>query len=100
MGEICCYILYSQKLRKFYTGICQERLETRIKKHNKQYYSYKNFTSRTDDWVLYLRIDTKDFGHARRLELKIKKMKSSTYIRNLKKYPELISKILDETKST
>jgi putative endonuclease len=47
--------------------------------------------------VLFLRIDVSDFSHALRLERKIKSMKSSIYIQNLKKYPELVQKIIAET---
>jgi len=96
--DICCYIIFSQKLDKFYTGVCQENLSSRIEKHNTHYYSNKNFTAKTDDWILFIKIDTDDFSHARRIELKIKSMKSSVFIKNLKKYPELLSKFFYETK--
>jgi putative endonuclease len=97
MAEICCYILYSKKLNKFYIGLCQDSLQSRIAKHNNHFYSNKNFTAKASDWELFLRIDVGNIGHARRLELKIKSMKSSKYIQNLKKYSELIEKIKNET---
>jgi len=100
MSDICCYILFSESLQKFYTGICQDSLASRIEKHNAHYYSSKNFTAKAKDWELFLRIDSQDLGHARRMELKIKAMQSAKYIRNLKKYPELVIKIFEETKST
>jgi putative endonuclease len=48
---------------------------------------------------LYLLIHAVDNAHAIRLERKIKSMKSSKYIRNLKQYPEMLERIMNETKS-
>lgn len=98
MMEICCYILFSPSLDKFYIGSCQESLSGRIEKHNSGYYGGKSLTSQVNDWELFLKIQTEDFSHAVRLERKIKRMKSSVYIRNLKNYPELVSKIYNEMK--
>ena len=97
MKDICCYILYSKKLSRFYIGACQDSLEDRIKKHNDHTYGNHRFTAAANDWSLFLRIGVMDYAHAIRLERKIKTMKSSKYIQNLKKYPELIQKILLET---
>ena len=57
----------------------------------------KCFTAMTNDWTLFLSISCKDFNHALRLEKKIKSMKSSKYIRNVKLYPELMKKIVLES---
>ena len=100
MKDICCYILFSAALNKFYTGICQDNLHDRILKHNNGYYGKNKYTSSTSDWILFLRIDVNDNSHSRRIELKIKAMKSAKYIQNLKKYPELLEKLIWETKST
>lgn len=77
-------------------GSCQDFV-SRLAKHNAGTYGKKSYTSFTDDWELFLKIDTNTYSHARRLELKIKKMKSRVYILNLKKYPELIEKIKSES---
>jgi len=98
MTDNCCYILHSEKLQKFYTGLCQESLVERIKKHNSHDYGLNAYTSVANDWQLVLKIEVETVAHARRLELKIKSMKSSVYIRNLIKYPEMIEKIIQETK--
>ncbi len=98
MKEICCYILFSERLGKFYIGICQDSLPERIVKHNNHAYGNHRFTSAAKDWELFLRIDAIDYSHAIRLERKIKEMKSSKYIRNLKMYPEMLDKIIIETK--
>ena len=79
-----CYILFSPTLGKFYTGITQESLEKRLTKHNNQAYGNHRFTAIASDWELYLKIDTNSYAHARRIEIRIKKMKSSKFIRELK----------------
>ena len=93
-----CYILHSDKLDKFYTGACNGSLESRIEKHNNHSYGNHRFTAVANDWQLFLSIETTNYSHAIRLEKKIKSMKSSKYIMNLKKYPELIQKIYNQTK--
>ena len=98
MKDICCYILWSEKLGKFYIGACQESLQERIEKHNSGFYDGINFTKKANDWSIFLRIETMDYSQAIRIERKIKSMKSSVYIKNLKKFPEMILKILEETK--
>ena len=97
MTNICCYIIFSQSLNKFYIGACQNSLEDRITKHNNHEYGNHRFTAAANDWKLFLQIDTKDYAHAVRIERKIKSMKSRIYIQNLIKYPELIEKIISET---
>jgi putative endonuclease len=97
MKDICCYVLWSEKLGKFYIGACQESLQDRIIKHNSGFYEGKNFTKNANDWTLFLKVDAPDYPHAIRLEKKIKSMKSSTSIRNLAKYPEMLIKIYEET---
>ena len=92
-----CYILYSQTLDKFYTGACRENLPARITHHNAHSYGSHRFTAAATDWELYLSICVETYGHAIRLERLIKSMKSSKYIKNLKKYPELLDKIILQT---
>ena len=48
MNEIACYILYSQKLDKFYIGYTQDSTENRLDKHNQSSYGSK-YTSITND---------------------------------------------------
>ncbi len=94
-----CYILFSENLGKFYIGVTTQNIEDRIQKHNHAQYGNHRYTATADDWETYLLIDVIDYAHAIRLEKKIKSMKSSKYIRNLKAYPELLDKIIEETKS-
>jgi putative endonuclease len=88
-----CYILYSQKLAKYYVGATQEDVLSRIEKHNNHMYGEHRFTAATNDWQLFLFIASDDYAHAVRIERHIKKMKSKVYINNLKKYPELAEKL-------
>jgi putative endonuclease len=92
-----CYILYSKTLRKFYIGSTHTSVSERLFKHNEHLYGKHRFTAKADDWEIYLDIRVNDFSHAVRLERKIKSMKSAVYIRNLKQYPELVKKLIQET---
>ena len=92
-----CYIIFSHKLNRFYTGACHDNLDERIRKHNSHEYGSHRFTATTDDWVLFLAIPSKDYAHAIRMEKTIKAMKSSVFIKNLKKYPELQDKLFLKT---
>jgi len=65
--------------------------------HNSKYFGPRKFTSKANDWELFLWIPANNFIHALRLERKIKGMKSSVYITNLKRYPELVEKISLQT---
>ena len=67
-------------------------------KHNNHSYGSHRFTAKAEDWKLFIKIEVQEYSHAIRLERKIKSMKSSRYIRNLKKYPELVEKIIAETR--
>ena len=92
-----CYIIFSNKLNKFYIGATQEDVALRIEKHNLGTYGKQRFTSTTNDWELFLFISAIDYAHAIRIERKVKYMKSTTYIRNLAKYPELHQKLVSST---
>ena len=90
MKDICCSIIYSDTLKKFYTRACQKSLQERIEKHNSHFYGKHKYTAAASDWELFLRIDAFSYAHALRIERKTKSMKSSGYIRNLAKYPEMV----------
>ncbi len=89
------YILYSKKLDKFYIGSCKD-LATRIDQHISKKFT-TGFTSKVNDWELFLSKNDLDYEQARLIENHIKKMKSKTYILNLKKYPEILEKIKGES---
>ena len=93
------YIIHSEPLNKFYTGICQD-LQARLIAHKSKKYGSSSFTSKASDWELFLYFQVEHLDHAVRVERKIKSMKSSVYIRNLKKYYELRQKLIDLTNNT
>jgi putative endonuclease len=88
-----CYILYSLSIDRYYIGYTSD-IEERYELHKNGHFGRKAFTFRTDDWEIYLLIPCETIEQALFIESKIKKMKSRKYIENLKKYPELIGKLL------
>ena len=86
-----CYILFSEKIQKFYVGATKDDVHNCIEKPNTQFYGTHKFTAVADDWNLFLFIATKDYSQALRIEKKIKSMKSSKFIRNLKGNEALVN---------
>ena len=86
------YILHSISADKFYIGSTKDQTQ-RLEYHlNKE---FKNsFTAKFSDWELFFSIETVDNTTARKIEAHIKKMKSRTYILNLKRYPEIAEKLI------
>ncbi len=68
-------------------------MNIRIEKHNSHEYGEHRFTAKTEDWKLFLSIECSSYSQAMRIEKQIKRMKSSIYIHNLLKYPEMILKL-------
>jgi len=89
----CVYIIHSEALDRFYVGETHDVL-LRIDRHNSNYYQNK-WTAKGKPWTLFLFIQCFDKHQALKIEKHIKKMKSKTYIQNLKKYPEMTSKLLN-----
>ena len=85
------YILFSNKLDRFYIGSCKE-FHFRFEQHLGKVYP-GSFTGNADDWQLFLLIEDLSYSKARSLERHIKKMKSRVYLQNLAKYPEMILKL-------
>ena len=88
------YIIFSESRKRFYTGMTTSSPEARLARHNNASYGLNHFTAIGRPWTMFLSMKCTDVRHARRVELHLKKMKSSKYLRNLKKYPELRAKIL------
>jgi putative endonuclease len=89
---IACYILLSKKLNKFYVGITQDSIQSRLGKHNTGFYN-GTYSKITNDWELFLVIECDSVSQSMLIEKHIKKMKSKIYIENLLKYPEIIKKL-------
>jgi putative endonuclease len=85
------YILYSKKLDRFYTGFTSD-IDTRLDFHKIS--PSNKFTGKANDWELFITIDCISKAQALAIEKHIKAMKSKIYIHNLKKYPEVIEKLL------
>jgi len=88
------YILYSNSLDVYYIGSCHD-LKSRLSQHrNKEFQS--SYTSKTDDWELFLSIEDLEYKQARNIEQHIKKMKSRKYIQNLDRYPDIINRLKEK----
>jgi putative endonuclease len=90
-----CYVLYSSSIDQYYVGITTESVESRLYKHNEAFYG-KTFTSKVNDWVVYLEIPCECKQQMFMIEKHIKRMKSKKYIENLTKYPEIIIQLCEK----
>ena len=90
------YILFSAKLNKYYVGSCIE-ISERIADHLTKKYS-DSYTSKANDWLLFYSIVNLEYKQARDIENHIKKMKSKTYIENLKKFEDISRKLIEQYK--
>ena len=86
------YILYSPKLKRFYIGQTAQ-VDVRLEKHQEHFYGRKNFTTKADDWFVYFLIECSSRSQAMKIEKHVKRMKSQTYIENLKKHPEITGRL-------
>ena len=86
------YILFSKKIDRFYIGSCKD-LHYRFEQHSSKAFS-KSFTAKADDWELFFCVDQLQYAQARAIEMHIKKMKSKRYIQNLKRYPDILQKLI------
>ena len=93
----CVYVIHSEKLKRFYTGTT-DNFERRLQEHNDKTYS-DSFTVRGIPWQKFLVIEGLTSSQARAIERNIKSMKSSSYIKNLKSYPEMIDKLKEKYSS-
>jgi len=98
--EAFIYILFSENLNRFYTGLTTPTIDQRLENHLEKKYNELNFTQKADDWELFYSIKCEDYSQARKIELRIKRMKSKIYIQNLMKYPEITEQLLSKHKST
>jgi putative endonuclease len=81
MSSSCVYILYSEKLDKYYVGSTEDiALRLHIQNHP---HEDRKFTAKGLPWVLKCRIDCSDKHYSMVLERKIKSMKSRKFIERL-----------------
>ena len=89
------YILYSEKLDRFYTGSTSD-FDVRMEFHDNP--EARKFTSKANDWILFDKIDCENKSQALSIEKHIKSMKSKIYIKNLKQYAEMKEKLKEKYK--
>jgi len=89
------YILYSEKLDKFYIGNTDLPPTERLQQHNSVQHT-NAFTAKGTPWIIFLHFECQSRLQARKIETHIKKMKSKKYVRNLIKYPEIIDKLKEK----
>lgn len=73
------YILYSEKVDKYYTGYC-ENLELRLERHNS---GWGKYSSRGIPWEVVYFEEFSNKGSAIKRENEIKRKKSRKYIEEL-----------------
>ncbi len=91
----CCYILRSEKLRRFYIGVTSETVENRLERHLSKAHGTSTFTAKADDWVLFLAIPCSSMAHALLIERFVKRMKSSRFIQSLRDDPALVNDLVN-----
>ena len=84
------YILHSEKLNRFYVGFTTD-LAVRMEFHASA--ESRKFTAKADDWKLFLTIACESKQQGLKIESHIKRMKSSKYIENMKRYSDLVEKL-------
>ena len=77
---VSLYILFSQRLDKYYVGSTSLELNQRLRRHLSD---HKGFTAKAKDWVIVYSEAFEDVSEARKRELQIKKWKSKTLIERL-----------------
>ena len=87
------YILYSKKLNRFYTGETSD-LDQRLVFHKNS--PTHKFTGKADDWELFYEFECPSKKIAKLIEAHIKRMKSRRYIENLKRYPEIMERLMEK----
>jgi putative endonuclease len=75
----CIYILYSEKLNKYYVGACID-IKRRLYEHN---IGHSKFTALGIPWLLKYIEEFEALQEAKKRELSIKRMKSKKYIEDL-----------------
>ena len=96
----CCYILFSEKLNRFYIGASSETAEIRVERHNEKYYGDKKYSANANDWMIFFVFENLSFSQALKIEQHVKKMKSRAYIENLKKHIDISKKLIQKYKDS
>jgi len=95
--DFSVYILFSEKLAKFYIGTT-DNVDKRLLEHNTGKYKTA-FSTKGIPWTLFMNIPCSSSKQAYDLEAFIKKMKSANFVRRLMKQPGIISSVLEKLES-
>ena len=87
------YIIYSEKLNRFYTGTTNS-IDKRINEHNSSYYP-NSYTSKGIPWILKVHFTFEVSSHAYFAERFIKRMKSKKFIEKIIMAPDLFKEIIE-----
>ena len=90
--DFSVYILFSEKLNRYYIGQTAN-VEERIKQHNLGFY-YDASTKVSNDWKLFWCLECDSRKQAIQIESHIKRMRNKVYYQNLVKFPEISEKLL------
>ena len=74
------YIIYSRRLKRFYTGSTRKTAEERLELH---LVDHRGFTSKAKDWVIVYVQKCESIREAMILERKIKKRGASRFLLDL-----------------
>jgi len=74
------YILYSEKLNRYYVGHAGDSIEERLRKHLS---NHRGYTAKAKDWTLKYTEEYSSKKDAYERELYIKRKKSVKFIQNL-----------------
>ena len=94
-----CYILFSKQLNKFYIGSTKFAVSERVEQHLTKFFD-NSFTSHADDWEVFFEIQCSAYSQALKIEKHLKRMKSRAYLENVRKYPEMVEKLLEKYRET
>jgi len=86
------YILFSEKLNRFYIGQTVN-VEERLVQHNSGFYD-KASTKVSNDWKLFWKLKCNSKKQAILIESHIKRMRNKVYYQNLVMFSEISDKLL------
>jgi putative endonuclease len=79
-------------LNRYYIGESID-VSDRLLQHNSGFFK-GSYTTKANDWILFLTIECSDIIQARKIESFIKKMKNRSFIEKLKAEPNMIADLL------
>jgi len=86
------YILFSEKLNRYYIGQTVN-VEERLMQHNSCFYENAS-TKVSNDWKLFWKLKCNSKRQAIQIESHIKRMRNKVYYQNLATFPEIAEKLL------